>query len=282
MKICRFVKDFVAHPAVDKQTRDHLETLAQAPSQDHWTPGTPYSEVNHCHFTNTPSELEHGLRGGYNFVEGDIRFEGAIRRCGLERWREPIMAHDPQDVQGLTFGEWLDVVQPSGRGIKMDIKQAAALPEILQELKERQIPDDMLIFNGDVVTGPGAPARLKWGAHQLQDMTMDMDDLRAIRREHPQAMLSLGAYTGRQPEGTTYSDKTLNHLSQMADELGGPVSFPLRAEFVTQGTVDKLKPHGLVSVWNDPSTYAPSDVGAATKRLREMGCDGIIDLRGKE
>lgn len=283
MKICsaaRFVKDFLAHPALDAATRQELHELAEAPTGDHWTPGAPLSEVNHCHYTNTPEELKHALEGGYNFVEGDVRLEGAVRRCGLERWREPIMAHDPQDVNGLSFGEWLDIVGKSGRGVKIDIKQAAALPEILEEIEERGLPDEMLIFNGDVVTGPGAPARLKWGAHLVQDLTMDMDDLRAIRREHPRATLSLGAYTGQQPPGTTYSDKTLDHLGRMADELGGPVSFPLRAEFVTPETVGKLKPHGIVSVWNDPKTWAPADVAAETKRLREMGVDGIIDLRG--
>lgn len=285
MKICskafHFLKDFVAHPALDPETRQDLVELASAPTDHHWIPGTPLAEVNHCHYTNTPEELKHALEGGYNFVEGDVRLEGGIRRCGLEKWREPIMAHDVQDVDGLSFGEWLDVVDRSGRGVKIDIKQAAALPEILEEVRERHIGDDMLIFNMDVVTGPGAPRRLKWGAHQIQDMTMDMDDLRWIRREHPQAMLSLGAYTGGQPAGTTYSDKTLDHLGRMADELGGPVSFPLRAEFVTPETVARLKPHGIISVWNDPKTYAPDDVAAETKRLREMGVEGIIDLRGK-
>ena len=63
--------------------------------------------------------------------------------------------------------------------------------------------------------------------------------------------------------------------------MGGPVTFPLRAEFVTPEVVETLKPHGTVSIWNDPKTFLPEDKALAAKRFREMGVDGMIDLRGK-
>lgn len=283
MKVLRFLRDFVHHPATRPGTQQDLLKLAQAPSDDHWQPGTPFSEVRHCHFTNTPAEMKHALENDFNYIEGDVRLEGGLRKIpGLDRWREPIMGHDPDDVHGLSLDEWLEVGKASGRGLKLDIKQAAAVPKIIECVKEHNIPDSWLMFNGDVTRGPGAPGPLAFTAARVfMDMTMDLQDLRQIRREFPESLISLGAYTGGQPEGTTYSPKQLDKLSEMADALGGPISFPLRAEFVTPEVVEILKPHGYVSVWNDPSTFSPADIQAETRRLREMGVDGMIDLRNQ-
>ena len=60
------------------------------------------------------------------------------------------------------------------------------------------------------------------------------------------------------------------------------MTFPLRAEFVTPQVVARLKPHGSVSIWNDPRSYVPDDEELETRRFREMGVDGMIDLRGKD
>lgn len=280
VKILRFVKDFLAHPALPSARKAELLEQAALPG-DCWEPGGSLSDVRHCHFTNTFSEMKHGLEHDYNFFEGDVRLEAGLRRLpGVDRFREPIMGHDPDDVRGLSLDEWLEVGKASGRGLKLDIKQAAAVPQILSRVKEHGIDDEMLIFNGDVLRGPGAPGKLAFLAGRIfQDMTMDLDDLRQIRAEFPGSLISLGAYTGRQPEGTTYSEQQLDRLAELADELGGPISFPLRAEFVTPAVVAALKPHGHVSIWNDPSTYSPPDLEADARRFREMGVDGMIDLR---
>lgn len=239
------------------------------------------SDVRHCHFTNTPNEMKRGLTNHYNFIEGDVRLEGVVRNLPvLDHWREPIMAHDPANVAGMTLDEWLDVGQASGRGLKLDIKQAAAVPKILERVKAHHIPDDWLMFNGDVTQGPGSPGRVTLGAAQLfAHKTMREDDLKEIRRQFPNAMISIGAYTGVAPTGTTYSPKQVASLNKIADEVGGPISFPLRAEFVTPEVVAQMKPHGMVSIWNDPNTWKPADVDAEIRRFREMGVDGIIDLR---
>ncbi len=67
----------------------------------------------------------------------------------------------------------------------------------------------------------------------------------------------------------------------IADRVGGPVLFPLRAEFVTPEIVERLSPHGDVSIWNSPRTHRlqPSEVEAETQRFRDMGVTGVIDLR---
>lgn len=281
VKILKFARDFLAHPALPKKDRQELLELAALPGNDTWQPGSPLTEVRHCHYTNTKDEVEYALGHDYNFFEGDVRLEAGVRRLpGLDHWREPIMGHDPDDVNGLSLNEWLEVGKASGRGLKLDIKQAAAVPKIIECVKAHAIDDQKLIFNGDVLRGPGAPGPLAFLAGRLfQDMTMDQNDLRDIRQEFPQALISLGAYTGGQPQGTTYSPKQLDKLGKIADEVGGPISFPLRAEFVTPEVVAQLKPHGFVSIWNDPSTYSPADLQAETRRFREMGVDGMIDLR---
>ena len=277
----RWVRDFLAHPALNPSSLDSLEKLAVEPSPNHWKPGAPLSQVNNCHFTNRPGEMRQGLTDNYNFLEGDIRFEGGFRRIpGVDHWREPILGHDTTAVDGLNLDEWLDIGKASGRGLKLDIKQAAAVPQILEKVKAHDIPDEWVMFNGDVVSGPGAPkARTLVTANVLQDLTMDVKDLREIRRQFPYSWISLGFYTHASPEGTTYSDQQLDKIAALADQVGGRISFPLRAEFVTQAAVDRLKPHGAVSVWNDPANWAPADVAKETQRLRDMGVDGVIDLR---
>lgn len=282
--LARRVCHFLQHPRQSVATMQQLEELASAPSDDHWHPGSPYADVRHCHFTNTPAEMRDALSHDYNFLEGDVHLEGAVRRLPLlDRFREPIMAHDPQDSEGLSLDEWLEVGKASGRGLKLDIKQAAALPKILEEVEAHQVPDEFLIFNADVVPGPGGPSPwLLKLASVFSDKTMSGKDLKQIREQHPQAMLSLGCYTGAQPPGTVYSSAHLERLERIADDVGGPVSFPLRAEFVTPEVVAELKPHGIVSIWNDPTSYSPADVQHETERFRAMGVDGIIDLRQQE
>ena len=273
------LRKFLAHPALPARTRQQL--LDKTPSDPGWHSGDPLSSVRHCHFTNTPEEMADGLTHDYNFIEGDVRLEWGARRLPLlDRWREPIMAHDLGHVDGLTLNEWLDIGKASGLGLKLDVKQAAALPKILHEVKQHQIPDDFLIFNGDVTPGPGGPRPLSLKAANLaMDLTLDREDLQSIRRQFPQALISLGAYTGAQPPDTSYTPEQLHQLSDLADQVGGPISFPLRAEFVTPEVVETLKPHGAVSIWNDPISWSPHDLEAETRRFRAMGVDGMIDLR---
>ena len=280
-KPLKFVKDFLVHPPLRPDRKAELLKLAQAPTDDQWQPGTPMTEVRHCHYTNSYAEMKRGLTEDHNFFEGDIRLEGGIRGVkGLNHFREPIMGHDVYHVRGLSLDEWLEVGQESGRGLKLDIKQAAAVPKIIEAVKEHDIPDEMLIFNADVTRGPGSPGAIVLGAaNVLADKTCDLKDFKKIREEFPQAVLSLGAYTGPAPDIKEYSPKQMAFLTEMADELGGPISFPLRADFVTPKVVETMKPHGMVSIWNDPSTYNPQNLADDIRRFREMGVDGMIDLR---
>lgn len=259
---------------------------ARHPSQTphRWRDGAPISMAHNAHYTNTPEELEDGLTADFNFLEGDVWLEGAFRQIPLlDHFREPIMAHGPKDVDGLSLGEWLDVAKESGKGIKIDVKQSAAIPKIIKEVKKRNLPDERLIFNADVAFGPGIEKDAKFRIFDLAtDFSTSRKEMRELREAFPQATLGIGLYTKKQPAGTRYTTEQLDDAIDFAGSVGGPVTFPLRAEFVTPQVVARLKPHGSVSIWNDPRSYLPDDEELETRRFREMGVDGMIDLRGKD
>lgn len=279
----RGVWRFLFHRPLDPAVKQRLMDEATDPSNAGraWPPGTPLSAARNAHYTNTADEMLQSLLGDYNFLEGDFRLEAGLRRLPvLDRWREPIAAHDTDHVDGLTLSEWLDLGVASGRGLKIDIKQAAAVPKILAEVKKRNIPEERLIFNADVIRGPGGRSRLVLAFARLtQDLTCGLDELKEIRRQFPRATIALGAYTGKTAPGTRYSAKQVERFKEIAREVGGPTMFVLRAELVDAGVVAKLRPAGRVGIWNDPSTYSPVDVDADAKRFRAMGVDGVIDLR---
>ncbi len=279
----RYLKDFVAHPAATAQTKEELRRKATHPDQkeNRWVDGAHISEARNAHYTNTPDELASGLSKNYNFLEGDVWLEGVARRIpGLDHFREPIMAHDHTDVDGLTLAEWLEVGKASGKGIKLDIKQSAAIPKVIEAVQEAGIPEQRLILNADMVHGPGwrNDTRFKF-ANLALDVQTQVDEMAQFREAFPKATLAVGLYTAQAPEGTTYSRQQLAQAADIAGQLGGPITFPLRAEFVTPEVVKQLKPHGLVSIWNDPKSYLPDDLAKAEQKFREMGVDGMIDLR---
>jgi menorin-like protein len=281
----KWLKKFVAHPAAPQDIMSDLFQKAEHPSQveNRWVDGAPLAQARNAHYTNTSQELQAGLSGHYNFLEGDVTLEAGVRQIPLvDHFREPIMAHTPKEINGLTLGEWLDVGKSSGKGIKIDIKQSAAIPKIIQEVRQRELPDERLIFNADVAFGPGLEQNLKFRALDLAtDFTTSAKEMKQIREAFPKATLGIGLYTGKQPKGTHYSADQLSEVIGFAQDMGGPITFPLRAEFVTPEVVATLKPHGTVSIWNDPKTFLPENKEIATKRFREMGVDGMIDLRGK-
>lgn len=277
---------FVRHRSASEKTMQELNERATAIDQvEHrWVDGAPISEAKNAHYTNTKDELTAGLSKDYNFLEGDVWLEGALRRLPLvERFREPIMAHYPNDVKGLTVEEWLKVGLASGKGLKLDIKQSAALPETIQEAKDLGVPGSRLIFNADMAFGPGVKKDLKF---RLLDATTDFltqpEEMMEARKAFPDATIGVGLYTQAQSQPTKYSQQQLQQVIQIARELGGPITFPLRAEFVDKRVVETLKPHGTVSIWNHPKSFLPDDFERATREFREMGVDGMIDLRDFE
>lgn len=279
----RWVSRFLNHSSLSESALDKLCEKAHDPSQDafRWTDGAPLSEAKNAHYTNTKEQLTEGLSGEFNFMEGDIWMENAVRGLPLvDVFREPIMAHYPDDVTGLTLKEWLTVGKESGKGLKLDIKQSSTIPKLIKTVEESGLPQERLIFNADMAFGPGIKKDLKFRALDLvTNFTTQTKEMKTIREAFPKATIGVGLYTAKQPAGTTYSSKQLHEVITIAIEVGGPITFPLRAEFVTPEVVETLKPYGSISIWNDPNSYVPENFATAEKALRDMGVDGLIDLR---
>lgn len=247
------------HDELSDEERDNLLELASTTAADEaGAAELPLNEQHNAHHSNTPEEMREALEGDYQWMEGDIRRDPAI------------MAHDWQS-DGLSLRDWLAIGKESGRGLKLDIKEGESVDSVIEELQRADIPQDRLILNADVMAGPGGSGR-----------NISPEQLQQLRDAFPEATIAIGAKTGRTPEGTTYTEAQVEEMISLAEQIGGPVMFPLRAELVTPEIVERLSAHGTVAIWNDPSTYplsSDADIEAAEQRFRDMGVTGIIDLR---
>ena len=127
------------------------------------------------------------------------------------------------------------------------------------------------MFNIDAVTGPGGSG-----------VNASPDEVRRLREAFPDAHIAIGAKTGGTSDGTTYTEAQVSEMIALAEDVGGSVFFPLRAELVTPQIVERLEEHGAVSIWNSPRTYeldGPEAIAADEQRFRDMGVTGVIDLR---
>jgi Uncharacterized conserved protein (DUF2181) len=236
--------------------RQELMTAATDPANaDKRVSGDSTRDLQNAHRTNTPEEMLEALKGDYTSFEGDIRMEQGLFGHGK---RQAIMAHDAWGTDGMALKDWMAIGKASGRKLKMDFKESAALPHALALAKQNQIPDDRLIFNGGT--------SLDWAS---------------VRKDFPGATLAINP-PGDGDKGEPYEDGPIKETIEAAEKWGKPVIFPLRSDRVTPEVVAALKPYGEVAIWNAPSKHAPDDVAAETQRFRDMGVDGMIDLTGKQ
>ena len=142
-----------------------------------------------------------------------------------------------------------------------------AIDGVIEAVQASGVDESRLMFNVDALAGPGG------SGHNASP-----DDVRRLREAFPNAHIAIGAKTG----GTTYSEAQVSQMIALADDVGGSVFFPLRAELVSPQIVERLESHGHVSIWNSTHTYdldGPSAIAADEQRFRDMGVSGIIDLR---
>jgi hypothetical protein len=233
---------------LDPQTFNWLMRLAPTRPQLRWQPGADIAGARNCHRTNTGQELLAGLTGNFNWFEGDVRIErGTV-----------IMAHDKGQSNGMSLAEWLTIGGRSGRGLKLDIKETAAILPAVQMAKAAGVPDGRLIVN--VTVGGG------------REVDVTSQQLAAIRAMYPGAIVNLS------PGASSYSPGLMRTLGRVAQQVGGPVMFPLRWDLVGPNVIAALKPFGKIAIWNSPAN-APRDIPREIARLRAMGVDGMIDLR---
>lgn len=202
----------------------------------------PLAEAHNAHRTNTKEEFEAGLKSGANWFEGDVRLE--LDGSGIE------MRHDTTHESGdnLTLREWLQKGKAAGVGLKLDIKEPQHMPAILDELARAGIPEDRLMIN------VGFGGFEEWG--------------RTIREPFPNAILALNPPT----EGPIGAMEAARMVRQ-AQKLGGPVTFVVRHDRLTDEAISTFKGHGTISVWGHTE-----DVRARTAELKRRGVDGMIDL----
>jgi hypothetical protein len=218
-----------------------LLALARARPELAWPADRDISRAYNAHATNTRHDLGAALAADYDWLEGDVSFADG----------RAVMRHRAGDHVDLDLERWVQVVATSGRGAKFDVKDPAALPDVLDLARRAGIPAHRLIFN---VTGLPAP------------------ELRAIRGAFPDSIINLSPVSD--------ADLTLADLTELqvaARIVGGRIMFPIRIDLFGTGVLNSLKPLGRVAIWNQPQLWNPRRDEQA--RLRATGVDGMIDLR---
>lgn len=186
--------------------------------------------------------MEAALSSSTDWLEGDVR-------ASLDDPAVIEMRHDLGRENGsLSLREWLALGLKSGRGLKLDIKEPALTPRILDLLAGA--PGERLMFN------LGADQIAVYGAE--------------IRRRFPDAYLAINpGKGGLRPEGLAF-------MVSLADGL---TTFVLREDLLTDDVIGALRGHGSISVWNDPNRVADGSIEERILRMRARGVDGMIDLR---
>jgi len=219
-----------------------LIDVARANPGGRWQAGTDIARARNAHVTNTAGELRTALSGPFDWLECDVRVRGGVL----------VTAHGSHDRRALHLRDWLRIAVASGRGIKLDVKEATALTALLYLVRESGADQASVIVN--VPAGNGAAAR-------------------RIRSVLPDCIVNLD------PGPAPYTAAALERVAAVARSIGGQVMVPLDAQHVTPEVVRLARRAGRVAIWNDPRRFDPGPVDAATKRLRAMGVDGMVDLR---
>jgi len=230
-----------------RKTRDAAHT---------WDPAAALATGRNAHRTNTEAEMGHALGNDYNWLEGDLR---------VGAHGELVMAHDKGDEgDGLTLDQWLEIGGESGRGLKVDVKEKAAIPALLDALEASGIPQGRLMLNFEVETD--------------SDRGKNPQEVAEIRARFPEMWLALNP---GHVDGDGYDDETYAGLTAAATAAGDHhITFPTRSDRLTDEGIERLAPHGDVSVWvrSKDEIHSIDDYAAATTAWRERGVTGVIDL----
>lgn len=240
----------LATKPLDPADRTRLLEHARARPDAAWRRGDHISRSHNAHYTNTLPQFEYALKNRYNSLEGDVRLEDGV----------PVMAHDRGRTDGLTFHDWADIGNVSGRMLRVDLKEQAALAPVVAELQRLEVPDWRTSFNIEALR-PGA-------AH------IGVDELKQLRARFPESPISLNTPLPIRP--------VHDALKATARKVGGTMMSAVQAPLATRDGVAYLKPEFIVNAWNFPPLWQPRDIRAETARLRGLGVDGMIDLRRRD
>lgn len=206
-----------------------------------WWKDRPLYDARNAHRTNTKEEFADGIDGDFNWFEGDVRVE-------INHDDRLEMRHEAHHESGdnLSLEEWLTKGTKAGKGLKLDIKESALMPQLLDTVAKVAPPQEQLMFNlGDANMN-------KWGAE--------------IRRRFPESILAINP---RVVDGKIDVDRMI----ALATRFGGRVTFVLHESQVTPPAVATLQAYGPVSIWGDVG-----DPATRRGELRAAGVDGMVDL----
>jgi hypothetical protein len=229
----------------------------------HWSHRIPGERCVLRHAVNSQQALARFIASDANLAEGDVLL-GALDPAG--ETDQPIMAHPPATRSDLSFDHWVAAAVSHGHALKVDLKAPAVIEPALGILDARRFDGDRLIFNADVIVGPGGEPPL-----------FGLDHLRRCREAFPGAALSLGCTTG--PRGGPYREETVQRLIEAARELGPLVTVALRAEAVLADdqVLHRIGAAGLhVSIWNEHTAFAVTR--EQSRDFRRRLPEGLLDL----
>ena len=268
-------------PPMNSATKATLLEAARAGAGSRSVPAN--GEISHAHDSVTPEALLAALEDSYHSIEGDVDLAGDV----------PAMRHDPRDPVGMTFLEWLEVVAAAEFGIvKIDVKRDKIGPiidDLETAIREFGLRDETLLFNADVLEGPGAYGELsrqEWLYHRLVRKLED-DDLIELAHAFPNAAISIGLAVGPVEEDAGYGAADIEAVTALAEDLRAAGSDRIvvsaRWDLLTDDFVEAMVEAGItVDVWNSVTIASPGDPEAEVERLRGRygAALGTIDLRG--
>jgi hypothetical protein len=213
------------------------------------------------HRVNSKAKLEQFLASDIQLCECDV----LVGRDG-----RVIMAHPPETTSDLTFEEHARQMIAAGRAVKYDFKDPNAVAPAVEILRKLKPDADKVMFNADVTRGPGGdiPA-------------VGLIYMKLCRRAFPRSIISLGATTGAAPVRKPYSPQEREDLKKAAREIGGPVTFALKADCVLGDTsvVEELlaEPNWSVTIWNSRlSSFSPNSQNL--EKFRNLVRRGYVDM----
>lgn len=208
------------------------------------------------------AEDGHGAGAGAGAAGGDAdaataAAAGRVKRSRRDAWPQPVMGHDPGSPWDLSFAALVDALIGSGKGLKVDIKEWAAVPGVLAILRRKTRRHEgsggrawpslhvqagphffhrpALMINADVLTGTEAHAgggcRFNPEGVPLPreaQMAAARSFIEAVGAALPSAILSIGLSTAAAavdpvtgaplPVPHTYSSAALEDMAALTHE----------------------------------------------------------------
>ncbi|TRY77246.1 hypothetical protein TCAL_05318, partial [Tigriopus californicus] len=167
------------------------------------------TRVTWSHATNSRKKLTRAIQDPeLMMIEADVVKGSLFGQSEVQ----PIMAHPPENRSDLSLAEFMRMVSPARKGIKLDFKDISIVEQSLQILSS--VPKEELNFpiwfNADILRGPGS---------SKEPVTPDVF-LRLCQSYFPFFTLSLGWTTGLDPKKPLkYNSKHIEDMLQAINTI---------------------------------------------------------------